>query len=827
MNGRCPRSARLSETFLLRCVWRFLAALLCFSLMPGAVWKSSARMEVRRLDVFSYASDAEAGRGWRAQGGTPAARMGHHHAQGLVLPCPFSGGQDRFLWDHAVKEDLTGFRGLELDVSCEQPSAIRAVSVYLKSGAGWFVWTGKLSGPGRQIIPIMKNDFSTEGAPAGWDQIETVRISAWKGEALDSALVLHALEARNNEIAVVQATLSAPNATERTAAQRTVRRISGWLQRVGIAHDVLTDDQVLQQGLENLQLLILPYNPVLPRRELQEVQRFVERGGRLLVFYSSDAALAELMHMKLGDYKAARGAGQWASLVFEHPEQWHVPGEIFQESWNIRPVYPADSSAEIIARWKNVNGEWTQDPALVAGRQGAWMTHILLDDDALAKQRMLLGLVAHYHPEVWARAAWLCLHRAGRIASANSLGESIDLILSSARDQARWKAQVAVLVKQARQLFSRMLDQFESGRYAQTADDYVRLRDKLMDAYALVQTPKMPEFRGVWDHTGTGLYPGDWNRTCRLLAQQGMTAVFPNIAWGGVAHYDSRVLPHSVTFERHGDQLEQCIKAARRYGLEVHPWVICWNLTGTPEEEVNRYRKEDRLLVAENGNTYPWLNPAHPANQALGNAVVREIVSRYDVDGVHLDYIRYPGSSVGLGAYTRSLFERSLGRSVRQWPGDVLRNGAYAGAFAEWRAGVITEYVRGIRRTISDVKPAVRLSAAVYGSYPDCARSIAQDWGEWVKRRYVDFVAPMNYTADSAEFRRLVEKQTALSGARGRIYPGIGVTSTESQLTADQVIEQILITREEGCPGFLLFDLDPTLRDKILPLLSIGITRKR
>ena len=74
-----------------------------------------------------------------------------------------------------------------------------------------------------------------------------------------------------------------------------------------------------------------------------------------------------------------------------------------------------------------------------------------------------------------------------------------------------------------------------------------------------------------------------------------MTAIFPNIAWGGIAHYESRVLPKSVTCDLYGDQLAQCIRAARQYGLEVHPWIICWNLTGTPDENMNRLRKENRL----------------------------------------------------------------------------------------------------------------------------------------------------------------------------------------------------------------------------------------
>ncbi len=122
-------------------------------------------------------------------------------------------------------------------------------------------------------------------------------------------------------------------------------------------------------------------------------------------------------------------------------------------------------------------------------------------------------------------------------------------------------------------------------------------------------------------------------------------------------------------------------------------------------------------------------------------------------------------------------------------------------------------------------EPDLQLSAAVWGGYPDTIPSIGQDWAVWLKEGYVDFVCPMNYTEDAFRFSALVEKQMALPGARGRIFPGIGITASESQLRPDEVVEQISILRRLQAPGFALYDLSQTLRQDVLPVLRQGVTR--
>ncbi|MGA1531119.1 MAG: glycoside hydrolase family 10 protein [Kiritimatiellia bacterium] len=220
-----------------------------------------------------------------------------------------------------------------------------------------------------------------------------------------------------------------------------------------------------------------------------------------------------------------------------------------------------------------------------------------------------------------------------------------------------------------------------------------------------------------------------------------------------------------------------------------------------------------------------WMNPAHPANRRHHFDLIREILASYDVDGIHLDYIRYPGGEWCYSAYTRQRFEAETGIMTATWPADVLDGGRHQDTFKAWRASVITSFVRETRELVRAQKPGTKLSAAVWGGYPQIISSIGQDWGAWIKEDLLDFVTPMNYANDLYRFNALLDQQLQIPGARGRIYPGIGVTANESRLSGDQVVEQILALRQRGMGGFALFDLSQTLVDETLPTLRLGITR--
>ncbi|HBA84515.1 MAG TPA: hypothetical protein DCZ95_10515 [Verrucomicrobia bacterium] len=775
----------------------------------------------RLIERFLFASSSEARQAWQARMKSPLVSSS---PDGLVLPIPFDGTLDRVCWDRDLSLNLAAFSSFELSLTCDRPEALRSLSIYFKSGNGWYIWNKPLKKAGRQTLSLLKGDFETEDQPAGWDRIDGIRISPWKGQAVDTRMILHSLFARRDSLLLVRGTASTRDAAARGVADKVTQRISSWLGDMGVAHGIVTDDAVAAGALKGASLAILPYNPYPTDAELKALQSFLQQGGRLMVFYGAEPRLAKMMHMKLGAYQKAEKPGRWASFAFPQARRWGVPDRIFQDSPNVFTIHPDDDSAEVIAWWEDIGGRRLNDPAWVASPQGLWMSHILMNDDMQNKRDLLVGLVGQFMPAVWQASAQRCIEYAGRIDSFRSLADAFDQ-LSKAAGTAQNPQRIEALLEQARTAYFDMKASYNRGEYAQVLNQSRQLRNLLIEAYGSVQQPKAREFRGVWDHDGVGWFPGDWDKTCRLLSENGITAIFPNMLWGGMAHLPNTPLPVTATAKIYGDQLAQCVKAARRYGLEVHVWMVCWRLDGAPAELVERMRKQGRLQVNAAGKTVPWLCPSHPQNVQLAIDTLKDVAERYDIDGIHLDYVRYSDSSLCFSPVSHKAFEAYLGKEVAPWPGAARPGGRYEKEFKRWRAGQITAFVRQARDAVKAVKPKIQVSAAVFGSYPDCKNSVGQDWGAWLERGYVDFVCPMNYTTDLNGFVALTDKQIRLTGARDKILPGIGITADESQLTPDQAIEQILAARRLGAPGWMLFDLSGSLQREILPVMKLGVTR--
>lgn len=772
------------------------------------------------LENFTYPQDKTAQQAWRAIDGSPAPTRSAEG--GLIFPCPFDQERDRVYWDHQLPVDLSEATRLEFDLACDQPAALRSLAIYLKSGQGWYIWNKPLPEAGRQRLFLAKSDFATEGKPTGWNSIERIRISPWKGSPLATRITAYRLTAQRDELYVLKATQSAPGATEKAFSARVAERISGWLTHAGIPHVLTTEDEFLRQH-PVARLVVLPYNPHPTVDLLGALQSVVDQGGHLVVCFSDSPELAALMQIELGEYKQSKETGRWAALQFTEAETWHVPDLVYQQSWNVRTAQPRPDQGRIIAWWANANGQRQPEPAWIATERGLWMTHVLLDDDRTGKERMLVGLLGHYDPSVWSAAAARAVASAGRVDDFPTFTAAVDGIRRISQDQPR-AAEVEARLAAALATRQAMLEHQAHGRHAEVVEAAIAVRRQLSEAYSMAQPPRTHELRGVWDHEAIGWYPGDWDRTCRELKAAGINTLFVNVLWPGLAHYPSQVVPSSDTNRRLGDQMRACLDAAHRHGMKVHAWKVCWHVENTPPEVKEALRKEGRLQQNAEGRTVYWLNPAVAANRELELAALEELARQYELDGIQLDYIRYPGSNSCFAPATRQAFEHWLGHEVGAWP-DAVRSGEGQKEFQRWRATVITDFVREASRRLKAIKPQLMVSAAVWGGYPDTIPSIAQDWAVWLKEDLVDFVCPMNYTEDGFRFSALVQKQMDLPGARGRIYPGLGVTANESQLRPDEVVEQIATLRRLGAPGFVLFDLSQTLRQEVLPVLQQGVTQ--
>lgn len=808
------------------------------------------------LNLFSFSNLAEGKKVWRSGNGAPEVSYEPQAPGGLLFPVLFGAQANRIYWDHATALDLRGYDLLELDLTCNQPNAIRMFGLYLNSGEGWYLWRTALKESGRQTLIFPLKDAAVEGRVSGWGKISAVRLSLDKpyemprsnGAALDEspapattragkavALVAHGLKAHVCDLAIVQGTLSITNAGEKAFARSMALRLSRWLEDQGLIHNLTDDEAVVAGGLKTAKVAILPYNSRPPEKELRALASFLKGGGSLVVFYSAEPELAELMDLKLVHYQKAKFVGQWSSFAFNPQAPPYVPKVVYQDSVNILPAYPADKDGRVIAFWRNVAGEELSDPAWVQSRHGIWMSHVLLDSDVANKQRMLLALLGMYLPELWQQAAARAFNRAGKVGPFISLAEATTGISQMAQETATEKV-VNNLLAQCSQDYKTMSAALAQRKYPEVVETGRRLQTTLLEAFARVQRPKKEEFRGIWDHTGMGLYPGNWTKTGRILAEAGLNAVFINVLWPGRAHYESKVAPPSEAAQRYGDLLQQCLEAARDNHLEVHVWKICWNLSNASKSFVAELRKAGRLQVNSTGQELEWLCPTHPDNVALELKAIQEVLTGYAVDGIHLDYVRYPDANTCFCVGCRGRFEKERGAKIRDWP-EVVQRGELRERYNAWRSDQITSFVRAVHdlaKKASGATRRIKVSAAVYPEYPGCVSSLGQDWGRWLQEGLVDFVCPMDYTENSGRFQDLLRRQLALPGSAarlsspksgGKVFPGLGVTATESRLSPDQVIEQIRQARLAGAGGFVLFDLNRTMEHEVLPLLRLGITK--
>lgn len=631
---------------------------------------------------------------------------------------------------------------------------------------------------------------------------------AWRASAVTSVVVVHGSE-------------TVPVA-ERGFARSLARHAVRAFREAGLEVD-LRDDAQLANALADRRLAVLVYVSQPQAAHVAAIKGFLERGGRLIVCYSASPALADLMGVRLGGYVRSSTDGRWSGMRFGPSRPRGVPEQIEQVSPNLMLAQPVPGRSEVLAWWTDRQGRTMPEPAWLVTRQGYWMTHVLLaDGDAAAKSRLLLALAASCDATLWAQAAAPLLAGARRVgelanpaaaeAAAGRLTDPVsrEKALAAARSAARLEARASQLLR--------------TGPGYEAWEAAAALRTGMFEVYGLLQAPRAGEMRALWEHSGMGLYPGDWPRTCRVVKEAGFSDLMVNVAGAGFAHYRSEVLPASRVFAEQGDQLAACLAAARPLGLRVHAWILCFSTTQSTADRMAAFRQQGWLLTGEDGRERPWLDPAVPEVRLYLTRAVGELAGRYPVDGVHLDFVRYPDYTGSLGPSVRPRFERDIGRTVAAWPQDVKAGGRYRAEFMRWRSGKVTDFLAAARLQMRREAPGRMLTAAVFGKYPSCVDAVGQDWHAWIEQGLVDYVLPMNYTEDPAVFSQLVRDQSANRALRRRMLPGIGVTAAESRLDPAQVVDQIRLVRQYGCPGFALFDLDATLQQQILPVLRLGAT---
>jgi len=781
----------------------------------------TAAVNEQVLDTFQYPDNPAAQKAWVASAGTPAIEIVKDVDRTVLqLRAPFAADEklERTIHDCSLKLNLAASGEFTLEMAAGDPAAIGHVSLYFRSGDGWYSAGQGLTKKGWQTLRFSKASFRIEGQPAGWHKIDGVRLSFWRGQAKDSPIRLESLAAGWHDVAVIiPAAQSEKDYPELDAAMHTAELVAGMLAELGLGSDAIEDRSLAQGALGGRRVAILAYNPRLGDEAAAALEQFVASGGKLVACYSLPNRLAKVLGLAQAKYVSQKQPGYFAEMRFDAADIPGLPKSVRQASWNITTFEPDGHGARVIGRWFDREGKPTGLPAVLLSDRGAYVTHILLPDDRAGKKQFLAAILGWLALPLWEQMAKSEVDQIDRVGHCDSLAAATEFVKGSKNTAAVERLDAALAKKQAAE--ARCAER----AYPEAVQRAREARDLLAEAYLRATPSKTREGRAIWNHSGTGAYPGDWDRTARELAAAGFNMVIPNMLWAGVAHYASDVLPRSRTFAEHGDQIAQCVAAARKHGLEVHVWKVNYNLSTAPKDFVERLRREGRLQAGVDGKPYDWLCPSHPENLTLERESMLEVARKYDVDGLHFDYIRYPGGECCYCDGCRQRFQADTGLKVANWPKQCY-SGDLKPQYRDWRCRQITRLVAAVHEEAKKIKPRIKTSAAVFGRYPDCREGVGQDWVAWIDAGLLDFVCPMDYTQSDLEFANLVSSQAKLVAGRIPLYPGIGAWRLG---TADRVVSQIHGARSLGASGFTIFDLNAGAAAELLPGIGLGAGSQR
>ncbi len=291
-----------------------------------------------------------------------------------------------------------------------------------------------------------------------------------------------------------------------------------------------------------------------------------------------------------------------------------------------------------------------------------------------------------------------------------------------------------------------------------------------------------------------------------------MNALIPELRLRCDAYYDSNYEPPGTgVAPAYGyDSLADLITKAHAVGMEVHPWFVTFRIwttdAGAPHttpEHIWWTHGPGNTNPAEDwcmrGDTGGWsyggisnLDPGHPAVEDYLITVFMDMVSRYDVDGLNLDYIRYPSTSWGYNPVAVARYNAEYGTT-----GNPSASNAN---WMNWRRDQVSNLVKRLYLEIKAIKPWVKLNIDGWNSASTGNASYFQDWDKWMTNHWLDFTHPMSYTSSNSTYNGWLD--TYLGNQHGRhVYPLIDASNDIN----GNVIPQIDNVRAHGFQGLGLY----------------------
>jgi len=302
----------------------------------------------------------------------------------------------------------------------------------------------------------------------------------------------------------------------------------------------------------------------------------------------------------------------------------------------------------------------------------------------------------------------------------------------------------------------------------------------------------------------------------------GFNTLLVQVRGRGDAYFQGGIEPRpaALASQPSFDPLALTIARAHQAGLQVHAWVnvnlvagldlpaardhvafrhpewlmvprtLAADLAGVDTRSPEYLGRLSRFARARPNDVEGlYLSPVVPAAATYTVGIVRDIAERYPIDGMHFDYIRYPGEDFDYGRETMAEYERAVSsrdRTPERW--------------RTFRQAAVTTLLTRLRAAVKTAKPDAIVSAAVNPDPEEAATYRLQDWRRWLANNLLDVVCPMAYTTDASLFANQVAVVREIAGVHDT-WVGIGAY----RLSPAQIADNVQTARRAGASGVILF----------------------
>jgi len=331
--------------------------------------------------------------------------------------------------------------------------------------------------------------------------------------------------------------------------------------------------------------------------------------------------------------------------------------------------------------------------------------------------------------------------------------------------------------------------------------EYKNIEDKFNNlfetAYQHLTKSEVIDARGVW-HRPKENNLDELIKLLNDLEATNINEIYVETLWNGYTIYPSDIIPYhpvvSGDFGEYGNNyLKALISEAKKRNINVHAWVENFFVGAINAHSELWENHPEWQIINYNGLTYQTGKPGNeeegflffdPANPEVQNLVIefyKELVTNYQLNGLQLDYIRYPAGnanyllSSGYTEYAINKFIEDENLDNIEIKEFVKEPNNYK-LWNNWRQKQITNFVERVYHEVININSDLFLSIAV-GPDADYAKiNLMQDWRSWVQKGWIDIVAPMAYVRSSKDIETIVSKMNDITNEKTFNYTGVAPT---------------------------------------------------